>query len=228
MRMVFVGVVIVLAAVIVEPVLSQANVRILRTGVYLIEPPRFLPDERWFGLLTGNPDGWTLRRVSPRAVSVKAICGDQAAEISADVDGVLFLVNGVRGLSEGSIVTTIPAPRVLYPGEWVDISIRRGDGYALEALGRAIREDGDTILTDYQFWVRRGQQAQMIASFERNGLDNPRQVVWSGDLDRDLQPDILFDLPLGDVGSNYVLFLSSLRVAEQLVARVADFSTPGC
>jgi hypothetical protein len=33
---------------------------------------------------------------------------------------------------------------------------------------------------------------------------------------------------LGDVGANYVLFLSSSSGAEQLVARVANFSTPGC
>jgi hypothetical protein len=39
---------------------------------------------------------------------------------------------------------------------------------------------------------------------------------------------LLFDFPLGDAGNNFVLYLSSARTRDQLVARVASFSTPGC
>jgi len=87
---------------------------------------------------------------------------------------------------------------------------------------------GGMLFVKYALWIRHGRQAQAIASFQRNTLDHPRRVVWAGDLDRDLQPDVLFDFPLGDVGQNYVLFLSSAAAAEQLVSKVAAFSTPGC
>jgi hypothetical protein len=39
---------------------------------------------------------------------------------------------------------------------------------------------------------------------------------------------LLFDFKLGDVGDNYVLFLSSLRAGDQLVSEAASFPTPGC
>jgi hypothetical protein len=113
---------------------------------------------------------------------------------------------------------------LLHPGEAVDI----GGGYSLEALGSAIREVGGIVFVNYTLWIRLGRDAQQVASFERNGLDNPRQIVWAGDLDRDARPDMLFNFPLGDVGHNYVLFLSSMRAGNQLVSEAATFSTPGC
>ena len=167
--------------------------------------------------------------VTPRVRRVKPVCGDRATEISTDRKGdFAFLISGAPGVSEGSVTTTIPSARLLYPGESVDVSIRPRDGYTLEALGRAVRESGGVVFENYELWIRHGQQAHMVASFERNGPDHPRQIVWSGDLDGDLRPDVLFDFPLGDAGANYVLFLSSAGTRNQLVSQASTFATPGC
>jgi hypothetical protein len=84
------------------------------------------------------------------------------------------------------------------------------------------------VLTNYALWIRHQQESQLIATFPRNSPDHPRQVIWIGDLDRDRRPDVLFDFPLGDVGANYELFLSSAASDRQFLARVARFSASGC
>jgi hypothetical protein len=84
------------------------------------------------------------------------------------------------------------------------------------------------VLTDYALWVRHQQESQLIAAFPRNSPEHPRQIIWIGDLDRDMRPDALFDSPISDVGANYQLFLSSAAPQSQFLARVAAFSTPGC
>lgn len=229
MRIRILGGLCVLAVALPISVGSQPNVCLLRPGTFLIDAPRVQASEQWFGVRQTR-NAWDLVRVSPRiAPSDKPTCGDRATRITVDAVGeVLFLISGVRNLSPGPITTAIASPRLLYPGESVDISVQRGDDYVLEALGSAAREPGGVILLDYALWVCRGQRAQAIATFERNSLDNPRQIVWAGDLDRDLRPDLLFDFPLGDAGESYELFLSSAATGDQLAARVAAFSTPGC
>lgn len=203
---------------------SQSRVRLLRPGTFLMEPPRVLPTEQWFGLRRAG-DKWDLVRVAPKIAPARAVCGDRATQISVDgVEDVLILLTGVRNLSEGPVGAAIHRPRLLHPGEALDI----GAGYSLEASGRAVREVGGTVFVNYALWTRHGREAQRIASFERNSLDNPRQIVWAGDIDRDARPDLLFDFPLGDVGHNYVLFLSSTRGGDRLVSEAAAFSTPGC
>jgi len=207
---------------------AQGQVRLLRPGTFLIDPPRLQASEQWYALHRAG-DRRNLSRVVPTVRAAPPICGDRATQVSlAGVDGVLFLITGLQKLSEGPVVTTIAEPRFLYPGEEIDIGVRPQDGYRLEALGRAIREVGGFVLTDYTLWVRHRQQVHAVASFARATPDHPRRVVWAGDVDRDLRPDLLFDFPLGDVGHHYVLFLSSAATGEQLVSQVAVFSTPGC
>lgn len=202
---------------------SPEPVRLLRTGTFLIAPPRVPATEQWFGLQRTG-DKWALIKVKPSIEPAKPICGDQAAEISV-VNGsdVPILLTGLKRLSEGPVTSVVNNPRVLYPGERLEI----GFGFSLEALGTAIRETGGNVLVNYSLWIRHRQTFQQIASFKRSAFDNPRQLVWAGDLDRDERPDLLFDFPPGDVGANYVLFLSSLR-GNQLLAKAASFSTPGC
>lgn len=203
---------------------SPEPVRLLRTGTFLIAPPRVAATEQWFALQRTG-DKWALIRVKPRIEPAKPICGDQAAEISVgNGSDVPILLTGLKSLSEGPVTSVVNNPRVLYPGERLEI----GFGYSLEALGTAIRETGGNVLVNYSLWIRHRQTFQQIASFKRSAFDNPRQLLWAGDLDRDERPDLLFDFPPGDVGVNYVLFLSSLRSENQLVAKAASFSTPGC
>jgi len=232
----------VLAVFMTVPVMSQQNVRLLRPGRFLIDPPRIELTEQWFGLQHIG-DEWALVRINPKVAAVgpsREICGDRATDISVDIDGIrqpialdgtgglLFLVSGIQGLSERPITTTLSGPRFLYPGQEVNVGIQASDLYTLEALGTATRENTDFVFVNYVLWLREGRRAQELASFGRNWLGHPRQIVWAGDLDGDRRPDLLFDFPLGDVGQNFVLYLSSAAAGDQLVSRVATFSTPGC
>ena len=207
---------------------GQREIRLLRTGTFLIDQPRTDPSEQWFGLRKADSE-WALVRVVPSIWAVEDACSGRATRISVDgATDFLVLIEGALKLAEGSVSATIHSPRFLYPGEGLDVGVRRHDGYTLEALGRAHREVGGVVFEDYQLWIRRRRQTQLIASFERTTIDNPRQLLWAGDIDRDARPDPLFNFPLGDVGDNYVLFLSSYATATELVSRVAQFSTPGC
>lgn len=208
------------------PVTAQSRVRLLRPGTFLIAPPRILPNEQWFGLRHVG-DQWTLIRVGPKITPAQPICGDHATDISAgDVGGLLFLISGVPNMAEAPVMTAVQGPRFLHPGEAVKIGADEAD--SLEALGTAIREEADVVFVNYAFWVSHGRDRQRLITFERNTLDHPRQLLWAGDLDGDRRADLLFDFPLGDAGSNLVLYLSSARTGHQLVSRVASFSTPGC
>jgi hypothetical protein len=221
-------------AVLIQPSLrGQPSVRLLRPGTFLVEPPQILPTEQWFGLHR-TASGWSLTRVAPKITAAQPVCGDRATLISVDgSNDMLILLTGVRNLSEGPVTAAIDRPRFVYPGEVIDI----GAGIAgraerprfhLEALGRAVREVGGVVFENYTLWITHGRERQRVASFPRNGLDNPRQVMWAGDIDRDARPDVLFNFPLGDAGANYVLFLSSLRAADQFVSESASFSNPAC
>jgi hypothetical protein len=84
------------------------------------------------------------------------------------------------------------------------------------------------VFVNYAFWVRHGRDRQRLITFDRNALGQPRQLIWAGDIDGDHRPDLLFDFGLGDVGDNFVLYLSPARTGDQLVSSVASFSTPGC
>jgi hypothetical protein len=209
-------------------VTAQSKVRLLRLGTFLIAPPQILPSEQWFGLRhVGNQ--WTLIRVRPKITPAQPICGDLAIDISAgDVGDLLFLVSGVPHMAEAPVMTAVQGPRFLYPGEAVMIGGDVASGYSLEALGTAIREEADVVFVNYAFWVRHARERQRLTTFERNTLDHPRQLIWAGDIDGDHRPDLLFDFPLGDVGHNFVLYLSSAGTGDLLVSRVASFSTPGC
>ena len=221
-----------IAVFLQPPVGGQPGVRLLRPGTFLIEPPRILPMEQWFGLHQ-TASGWSLIRIAPKITAAQPICGDRATLISVDgSDDVLILLTGVPNLSVGPVTAAIERSRFLYPGEVIDIGAGIKGGaerprFYLEALGNAVRENrDDVVFENYTFWISHGRERQRIASFERNA--GGHQVVWAGDIDRDARPDLLFDLPLGDVGHNYVLLLSSLRASDQLVSEAASFLTPGC
>jgi hypothetical protein len=219
-------------AVLIQPSAhGQPSVRLLRPGTFLIEAPRILATEQWFGLRQAA-SGWSLIRVAPKITPGEHVCREHATLISVDgSNDLLILLTGVRNVSEGPVTAAIDRPRFLYPGEAIDIgagiagSAERPRFY-LEALGSAVRENrDDVVFENYTLWISHGRERQQVASFERNVS---RQLVWAGDIDRDARPDLLFDFPMGDAGQNYVLFLSSLRARDQLVSEAASFSNPGC
>jgi hypothetical protein len=209
-------------------VATQSKIRMLRPGTFMIAAPTLRSSEQWFAL-GRRGDAWELIKVVPKIIADKTVCSDQATRIVVDSTAdVLFIISGIPNLSPGPITTVIGTPRFLYPGQWVSLNVQRADGVRLGAFGTAIDEGGEIIFTNYVLSVRRQDAVQVVAKFSRSALDNPRQIVWAGDLDRDLRPDLLFDFPLGDVGTNYELFLSTAATGNEFVRRVATFATPGC
>src|SRR5688572_31541370 len=108
-------------AVLIQPLLrGQTTVRLLRPGTFLIEPPRILPTEQWFGLHRAA-SGWSLIRVTPKITAAQSVCGDRATLISVDGSyDVLILLTGIRNLSVGPVTPAIDRPRFVYPGEVID------------------------------------------------------------------------------------------------------------
>jgi hypothetical protein len=207
---------------------TQGTARLLRVGALMIEPPELHDDEAWLGLRATN-NGRELVRVTPTIVDARTTCGDRRASIATGgVDGVSFLISGVRALSAGAVMTSIDSPRALYPGETIDLNILPRDGFKLQALGAATPDAVDPNLANYTLWMQRPGQAQQLVRFDRSGFDNRRQIVWAGDLDHDLRPDVLFDFPLDGGGHEYQLFLSSMAGPGDLVGKAATFSAPGC
>ena len=203
---------------------AQTGARLLRPGTFGIEPPFVAPTEEWLGLRERKGE-WEVVRVVPQTKAGERVCGKPATQIIAEGEGrFIILFTGVENVSQGPVTTAVQAPRTIYPGEQIDI----GGGHLLEALGSAFRESGGVILVDYTLRVRRGEQSQLITSFDRSGLDNPRQILWAGDIDRDTRPDLLFDFPEGDVGHRYVLYMSNRAGQGPLVREVATFTAPGC
>lgn len=60
------------------------------------------------------------------------------------------------------------------------------------------------------------------------GVDNPTTLIWAGDLDLDGNIDLLMNMPKGDAGAEYVLFLSSLSDDNEILKKVAIFIVRGC
>src|SRR5687767_13674649 len=84
-------------AVLIQPsLLGQTSVRLLRPGTFLIEPPRIIPTEQWFGLHR-TASGWSLIPLAPKITAAQPVCGDRATLISVDgSNDVLILLTGIR------------------------------------------------------------------------------------------------------------------------------------
>jgi hypothetical protein len=193
----------------------------------MIDPPAISSTEHWFGV-QGTGDRWTLVRVVPRVAPGKPIC-TRTTDISVEGhDEVLFLVAGLQSLSEGPLTATSFNNRFVYPGESVHLGGKERGSVYLQVFGNAAPEHHDAVFLNYMLQIRQGPVTQHVASFERRTLGNPPTLIWAGDLDRDGRPDLVLNLPVGDVGKRWELFLSSVRSGGDLVSRAATFSTPGC
>jgi hypothetical protein len=212
-----------------EATQRSSTVRLLRAGTFLIQPPKIVADEQWFGVF-GSGSSWNLLPVKVASEPAQPTCGSRAARISTNrSEQPLFLVSGIPGLAAGLIPTAVGERQVLYPGQFVGANVGRSGGYIAEALGTAVHEPGGAVLLEYALWIRQGPKEQRLVSEQRAGLDNPPEVVWIGDIDRDSRPDVLLNVPTGDVGARYLLFVSSMAETNgELVAQAATFAYPGC
>jgi hypothetical protein len=154
--------------------------------------------------------------------------GLEGTRISAEgVEEGTFLIGGVPNLREGPVTASISDRQVLYPGQTVFV---QEYGYLLEAEGTAMgaQYGGGMLFLDYAFWLRGPSRRELVVMKSRMSSENPPSVEWAGDLDRDGVPDFILNMPIGDVGSYFVLFLSTMATDNQMVSPVATYTRPGC
>jgi hypothetical protein len=95
-------------------------------------------------------------------------------------------------------------------------------------LSDGIADEKAAQITDYQVQMVGLGRTDVV--FSLDGIDNnaPPSVLWAGDLDADGVVDLFADLPTHYAGHHYILFLSSVARAGQLVAEAASLTTVGC
>jgi hypothetical protein len=133
-------------------------------------------------------------------------------------------------LREGLVDTAFDGYQPIGPSERITLKIGGGVRFGLFAKGRQVPVGGgspEVQTYDYELQMSQDQQLQTIAKLPIVGEDGRPTLMWAGDLDRDGKPDALIDLRPYP-GGRYVLFLSSLASAGDLVRNVAEFSFPAC
>ncbi len=101
------------------------------------------------------------------------------------------------------------------------------------ALGMARETDYGPAIRDYELRLYRrdsggGFRSQRVVFLEHVSLDGRPELLWSGDLDRDGQPDFLFDLTHHYNISHLALFLSSQANEDEIAGFVGELVTTGC
>jgi hypothetical protein len=161
------------------------------------------------------------------------ICGDKGFVVEAEpAEPGDLLLRGFVALKPGPVVTAFNDRKFLLPGEWLDVSLGGDAGWRLHAFG-TVRPDlsaglDDAQFTDYQVWMMGDGRRARVFSLERLDSDGLPEILWAGDLDGDRIADLIADLRTHYAGHHYVLFLSSLARAGQLVGKAASLSTGGC
>jgi hypothetical protein len=205
--------------------IAESKIRLLITGHEDIAPPVFGPDEVWYAL-KGQGGQWALTIVKPTAISETPMVGLEGTRISAEaVDEGSFLIAGVPNFREGPVTASISSRQVLYPGQTASVLY----SYSLEAEGTAMgaQYGGGMVFLDYAFWLRNNQRRELLVMKSRMSTENPPSVEWAGDLDHDDVPDFILNVPQGDVGAHFILFLSSMANGS-LVSPVAIWDVHGC
>jgi hypothetical protein len=86
-------------------------------------------------------------------------------------------------------------------------------------------------VTDYKLVLRRGEATQVLCDSSSNcrGNIHSPDLTWAGDLDGDKKMDFLLWQPVSSqLGSRYVLYLSTAATGSQLVGEAASFEWIGC
>jgi hypothetical protein len=183
-------------------------------------------DRPWFALHR-TPAGDRLDPVPAGLTVVEDACRGRdtvvtVSGLSAKAN-VRFLVQWDH-LKAGPVQTAWAEPRFLYPGQEQPIQLADNRWFRLSAYGLA--EPG--LIYNYRLVLSSGETDQTISQLNVLSMDGPPTVVWAGDLDRDGRLDLLADLTTDYVGHLYVLYVSSLASAGNLVAEGTRLGLPGC
>ena len=182
---------------------------------------------QWLALLERD-GGFELREVSVTSSrDEKPICGDIGFKVDASPAPGALLLRGFPGIKAGPVVTGFHGTKFLHPGEWLSGSLGGHDHWALVAFGTVRPPLHDVQYTDYEIWMTGAGRQATVFSLERLDGDGLPEILWVGDLDRDLVADIVADLRTHYNVHHYVLFLSSLAQTG-LVVEAASLYFGGC
>lgn len=138
-----------------------------------------------------------------------------------------LLIGGLKDPQPGPLEVAAVDPVYLVPGVRLDLSLPGDrDKLTLRVKGVPDRGQKQTPEIHAQFAIvieREGEPSQVLDSDFFPGRDQYVRLGWAGDIDRDGRIDLMLDYGYKEIGSAYILMLSSERRLNQLLCPVARF-----
>ena len=215
--------------------LPAQQVQILMTGQFHGNEITASSGETWFGLFAEGKK-YRLVRTTINVTPIRDdIVGDEEDEktgklVSCNKSGKpLFLVRGIRGLSEIMVDTAWQGEKFFYPGESGSYYFD-GTHTGIMAFGEAVKTEnyGGFFYRNYSLFLIKGREERSFIHFERLSPDARPHLIWVGDLDNDKKMDMFWDLTDHYNKRQFTLFLSSLAGEGEWLKKAAELITLGC
>ena len=224
---------------------TENTIQIAVTGLYEWES-QITPGVDWWGIFPDEKDGYTLRPTRVSAVlDPSMVIEPEKAPRQISVPGKhggVIVIRGLTSFTPGPLksvkLAQYRAP--LVPGEHYDLHWGLETSKTqlrLLAAGRpVVQRSGKHSLRridDYELWLQRGSgegvtMQMLVKESEAFGDESPR-LHWAGDLDRDGQLDLIYNLSGHYTQTRLALYLSSAAKPGELVGLVATWNgTCGC
>ena len=212
-------------------------VKILRPGTFHADEVwEDVEREKWFGLMFKD-GGFLLREIEINAVRVvdglmdDPETGEKTGwEINAATgEDVIVFVTNLIGLSNRKAMHA-DVPTEVFPGDTVEFNFF-GVRYSLFATGHDDVMNEVHKVSDYKLYLsclsEQAHSTELLVSHSEFD-DAMTSILWVGDIDGDLKPDILLDLSDHYNVREPALFLSSLAAPGHLLRFAANHRTVGC
>jgi hypothetical protein len=226
--------------------LSDHEIELCQAGCHHAKEVTMDFSNSWFGIYkVGTSDEFEIRKVHPFTRpchdpifdNEKDSLSGREVLIKEDYGASLLLLSGLA-LKEGKMdIAFINNPRCLFPGDYIRLRLNDKD-YALMATGTIEFDTTNKRMVPYikNYKVLLVENmydkpvVQEIISFDQLYASEEVQpaIFFAGDIDRDGQLDILYDLSDHYNRSNITLFLSSKAAPGKLVKQVASWNITGC
>lgn len=205
---------------------QNEQIQISKPGVWHEWQVKINPVLTWYGLFQKG-DQFRLNRVSILITDVHDPDVDGPDERTGKLIGVvgskkpILLVAGDLNLKEGPIEGQSHGYQLMAPQR--SIWFYFGDEqYEINSFGRSSGPNDDIEETYEDYGIRLiGPHGEQVILDEHYFYGSGPGLVWTGDLDRDGQVDLLVDCICEDRSTNLALFLSSKAEAGDLVKMAA-------